>query len=80
MISLHLHNSNEGVISSPCFQEEIKAREGLSNSARVTSLTSGQAEDARDSGLIPGSGRSPGGGNGNPLQYSGLGNPTDRGA
>ena len=30
-------------------------------------------------GLIPGSGRSPGGGNGNPLQYSCLENPTDRG-
>ena len=30
--------------------------------------------------LIPGSGRSPGGGNGNPLQYSCLGNPMDRGA
>ena len=29
---------------------------------------------------VPGSGRSPGGGNGNPLQYSCLGNPTDRGA
>ena len=31
-------------------------------------------------GLIPESGRSPGGGNGNPLQYSCLGNPMDRGA
>ena len=31
-------------------------------------------------GLIPGSGRSPGEGNGNPLQYSCLGNPMDRGA
>ena len=31
-------------------------------------------------GLIPGSGRSPGEGNGNPLQYLCLGNPTDRGA
>ena len=31
-------------------------------------------------GLIPGSGRSPGEGNGNPLQYSCLGNPKDRGA
>ena len=30
--------------------------------------------------LIPGSGRSPGGGNGNPFQYSCLGNPMDRGA
>ena len=33
-----------------------------------------------DVGLIPGSGRSPGEGNGNPLQYSCLGNPMDRGA
>ena len=31
-------------------------------------------------GLILGSGRSPGGGNGSPLQYSCLGNPMDRGA
>ena len=31
--------------------------------------------DAGDMGLILGSGRSPGGGNGNPLQYSCLGNP-----
>ena len=31
-------------------------------------------------GLMPGSGRSPGEGNGNPLQYSCLGNPMDRGA
>ena len=31
-------------------------------------------------GLIPGSGRSPGGGNGNPLQYSCLENSMDRGA
>ena len=38
------------------------------------------AGDARDAGSIPGSGRSPGGGNGNPLQYSCLGNPIDRGA
>ena len=36
--------------------------------------------DAGDLGSIPGSGRSPGEGNGNPLQYSCLGNPTDRGA
>ena len=36
--------------------------------------------NAGDSGLIPGSGRSPGEGNGNPLQYSFLGNPMDRGA
>ena len=37
-------------------------------------------ENAGDSGSIPGSGRSPGGGSGNPLQYSCLENPMDRGA
>ena len=36
--------------------------------------------DIRDTGSIPGSGRSPGGGHGNPLQYSCLKNPMDRGA
>ena len=36
--------------------------------------------DIRDRGLIPGSGRSPGGGNGSPLQYSCLKNLMDRGA
>ena len=38
------------------------------------------AGDARDTVLIPLLGRSPGGGNGNPLQYSCLENPMDRGA
>ena len=38
------------------------------------------AGDIRDLGSIPGSGRSPGEGNGNPLQYSCLENPMDRGA
>ena len=37
-------------------------------------------EDARDKHSIPGSGRSPGGGHGNPLQYSCLENPMDTGA
>ena len=37
-------------------------------------------EDIRNEGSIPGSGRFPGEGNGNPLQYSCLGNPMDRGA
>ena len=36
--------------------------------------------DTGNWGSIPGSGRSPGEGNDNPLQYSCLGNPTDRGA
>ena len=38
------------------------------------------ARDIRDSGSIPRSGRSPGGGKGNPLQYSCLENSMDRGA
>ena len=38
------------------------------------------AEDAKDTGLIPGSGSSPEEGNDNPFQYSCLGNPMDRGA
>ena len=38
------------------------------------------AYNVGDTGLIPGSRRCPGGGNGNPLQYSCLGNPIDRGA
>ena len=36
--------------------------------------------DVRDGSSIPGSGRSPGGGNGYPFQYSCLENPMDRGA
>ena len=38
------------------------------------------AGDVREMGLIPGLGRSPGGGQGNPLQYSCLENPMDTGA
>ena len=38
------------------------------------------AGDIREAGLIPGWGRSPGRGHGNPLQYSCLANPMDRGA
>ena len=37
-----------------------------------------KAGDTGDAGSIPGSGRHPGGENGNPLQYSCLGNPMDR--
>ena len=38
------------------------------------------AGDIRDPGSVPESGKSPGGGHGNPLQYSCLENPMDRGA
>ena len=43
-----------------------------------SSVSKESACNARDSGLIPGSGRIPGEGNGNPLQYSCLQNPMDR--
>ena len=39
---------------------------------------SDNAKDITDAGSVPGSGRSPGGGHGNPLQYSCLENPMDR--
>ena len=47
--------------------------------ALVVKNPSASAGDVRDSGLIPGSGRSPGGRNDNLLQYSCLENPLDRG-
>ena len=45
-----------------------------------SSVSKEAACNAGDQGSIPGSGRSPGEGNGNPLQYSCLENPMDRGA
>ena len=51
------------------FQVALVAKNPLAN-----------AGDIRDVGLIPGLGRSPGGGHGNQLQYSCLENPIDRGA
>ena len=47
---------------------------------KVVKIPSANAGDARDTGSIPGLGRSPGVGNSNPLQYSCLENPMDRGA
>ena len=46
--------------------------------ALVLKNLSANAGDIRDANWIPGLGRSPGVGNGNPLQYSCLGNPMDR--
>ena len=45
----------------------------------MVKISPAKAGDTRDAGLIPGSGRSCGRGNGNPLQYSYLENPMDRG-
>ena len=46
--------------------------------ALVVKKPPANAGDTRDAGLIPGLGRFPGGGHGNPLQYSCLENPMDR--
>ena len=51
---------------------------GTSQVAIVVENPPADAGDIRDVGLIPGSGRSPGGGHGNPLQYSFLENHMDR--
>jgi len=52
---------------------------GASEVVLVVKNLPANAGDIRDTGSIPGSGRSPGGGHGNPLQYSCLKNPMDRG-
>ena len=54
----------------------LRVKMGFSGGSVVKNLTA----SAGDAGSIPGSGRSPGGRNGNPLQYSCLGNPMDRDA
>ena len=58
---------------------EVELRLGFpdGSSGKESDCSAGAAGDA---GSIPGSGRSPGGGYGNPLQYSCLENPMDRGA
>ena len=53
---------------------------GHPESFLVVKSSPANAGDLRDAGPIPGSGRSPGGGHGNPLQYSRLENPIYRGA
>ena len=62
----------------------LKEKSEIINEASQVSLvvenTPASAGDIRDAGLITGSGRSPGEGNGNPLQYSCLENSMDKGA
>ena len=68
---------------------QVSQKGSLFHSVWLTGFPSGFPGDsdgkasacsAGDLGLIPGLGRSPGGGHGNPLQYSCLENPMDRGA
>ena len=61
----------------PLFKLLLVCTEGFPDGSVVKNpLTN--AGDTGDKGSIPGKGRSPGGGPGNPLQYSYLGNPMDR--
>ena len=53
---------------------------GASHVDLVVKKVSANAGDLRNVGLIPGSGRFPGEGHGNPFQYTCLKNPMDRGA
>ena len=66
----------------PWSHKELDTTEWLSlyQMALVLKDPPTDAGDVRDAGSIPGSERSPGEGNGNPLQYSCLENPMDRGA
>ena len=66
--------------ASPLRARVPRAILGASQGAQVVKGGPASAGDVRDAGLIPGSGRPPGGGNGNPRWYSRLGNPMDRGA
>ena len=58
------------------FKHSLRSSMGF----RDGSVLKNPLANAEDLGSIPGSRRSPGDGNGNPLQYSCLGNPMDRGA
>ena len=59
------------------FAHKYSSRMSFPDGTVVKNL-SVKAGDTRDAGLIPGFGRSPGGGNGNPLQYFCLENSMDR--
>ena len=61
-------------------RSRLRMRLGTSQVALVVKNPLANAGDLRDLGLIPGSGRSPGGGHGNPLLYSCLENSMNRGA
>ena len=65
--------------SNDCILYESNIWPGFPAGSVVKNLPD-NARDARDAGSIPGSERSPGEGHGNPLQYSCLKNPRDRGA
>ena len=75
-----LHNTKYSTHKYSCTLLQVQAKYlGFPGGASGED-TPASAGDERDTGLIPGSGRSPGGGHDNPLQCSCLEKPTDRGA
>ena len=76
-------NMSDTVLGQRTLGEQSRARpysHGASQVALVVKNLPASAGEVRGVGSIPGSGRSPGGGHGYPLQYSCLENPLDRGA
>ena len=69
-----------GVVEEGEFCKVTLKALGASRMALVVKNPPANAGDTRDMGSIPGLGRSPGGGHGNPLWYFFLENPMDRGA
>ena len=74
------HLNIEIQVFIPCFPgfDNTHTQNGASQVVLVVKNTPDNIGDVKDLGSIPGSGRSPGGGHGNPLQYSCLENPMDR--
>ena len=83
------HHRFEGIVS--CLKDDlgfkISCKEDIAPGWYITDMglpggkeSAYQCRRCRRHGSVPGSGRSPGEANGNPLQYSCLGNPLDRGA
>ena len=72
--ALFLPSRFRGLQNSKLLEPEVSV------GSPVGSVVKNLPADAGDTGLIPGSGRSSGGGHSNPLQYSCLGNPMNRGA
>ena len=68
------------VLNNIIITDKYKYRFRASQIARVVKNPPTSAGDIREASSIPGSGRSPGGGHGDPLQYSCLENLIDRGA
>ena len=72
-----MQNASDFAFSFPVFLNGDLHQKGFPVGTVLKTLPD-NAGNARDMGLVSGLGRSPGGGNGNPLQYSCLENSTDR--